>query len=1282
MSWGFELGRRVGARALLTCVVRRDAVSGVEASAVTSAAETTPEGVAKTGHGSGGSKTGHRLILPVLATTLGVLAFAAAPALAAAPTIIGESSPEVHATEARVEAVVNPENEPTECHFQYGVASVTEHEVPCKQEAIAGEEQGVAVTVTGLTQDTPYEYRVVLKNLAGEEAKGASEHFTTITPEPPETGTATPIAATTATLHGILNPRHAGEAGTYEFRYELSATECTGPEETNSEGEGTGQFPFKTAPEPAGTANGVEGETVQAAVTGLLPGQQYTFCLLAKNAAEETALGKPETFTTPAVAPKIASESVSTVESTEATLEAEIDPGGAATTYRFEYITEAQFQANGKTFTGAQSTPGESAGSGDTAQAAAVTVTTLQPATTYHYQVVAENEVAGKTETTDGPDKTLTTAEAPTTTAETCPNAQLRAEQPFGLTLPDCRAYEMVSPVQTLGQNATPGTGTGPRAATSGEAIAYSSRGSFGAPSGAAIESELLSRRGPQGWTTQNITPLFDPKELEQEGAYEALAFTPELGEGLASTSASLTKEAPAPVEKERDLYLADFATGAYRYVGPTHIPMGASTELTRVVFGEQGEVSEWLGGSTVSVSVSNEPGDPLEASVGDAAEKSHQEGFRIRKDVWHAVSGDGSRVYFTSPAGTVNGNGGPIPDDRQLYVRVNSQEELQSPLASPEANGTGTLTEGSEAVSALVTATGILHTKAGTGSTEFDVEITTVGRFLVGQEIVPGSEFEPGTKITNISGGVLTVSKASIGPVAGGGEISSRGPAPFAVGQRVSGNGVSPGTTIVGDKAGELTLSQPAAASGGPVELRAGGECTVPTDACTVDVSASQRFEQANPAGIRSARYWAASADGARVFFTSDAELTEDADTGPSGNAPNLYEYDLNTKELTDLTVPTTAAEKAEDAEGAAVQGVVQVSEEGQYVYFVAKGALAPGATAQTCTGSGPGEGCNLYVVHEGAAPVFVATLALNDQSDWSGEESEETGPGITTAVVSPAGRYLAFTSERSLTGYDNREAQSGECEGENGNCREVYVYDAGAGGPGLPMCASCDPSGARPVGPSGLNAMQSQPYVQYRPRQLLEDGTLFFDSSDTLVPHASDVQQNVYEYEDGRVYAISNVTGGHESVFLDSAKSPDGEEGGNVFFATADQLLPEDTSNDVVVYDARIGGGFPVTVSPAACMTAEACRAASSPPPAIYGPPASATFAGPGNLILPPPAVVKPAGKPKALTRAQKLAAALKSCRKDKRKSKRQSCEKQAKQKYGASKAKKSAYSNRRTH
>jgi hypothetical protein len=41
-------------------------------------------------------------------------------------------------------------------------------------------------------------------------------------PETPETGEATGVTATTATLNGVLNPKAAGEAGNYEFVYPQS----------------------------------------------------------------------------------------------------------------------------------------------------------------------------------------------------------------------------------------------------------------------------------------------------------------------------------------------------------------------------------------------------------------------------------------------------------------------------------------------------------------------------------------------------------------------------------------------------------------------------------------------------------------------------------------------------------------------------------------------------------------------------------------------------------------------------------------------------------------------------------------------------------------------------------------------------------------------------------------------------------------------------------------------------------------------------------------------------
>src|SRR5205085_396899 len=75
----------------------------------------------------------------------------------------------------------------------------------------------------------------------------------------------------------------------------------------------------------------------------------------------------------------------------------------------------------------------------------------LQPGTTYHYRVVAENAEG----TTEGPDKTFTT-----------PRSGL------GFSLADRRAWEMVSPPNKFGAGLFAGAA---QAAASGNAIAYGS---------------------------------------------------------------------------------------------------------------------------------------------------------------------------------------------------------------------------------------------------------------------------------------------------------------------------------------------------------------------------------------------------------------------------------------------------------------------------------------------------------------------------------------------------------------------------------------------------------------------------------------------------------------------------------------------------------------------------------------------------------------------------------------------------------------------------------------
>jgi hypothetical protein len=1190
------------------------------------------------------------------------------------PEIESESTAvPVPSHEATFETTINPNNQATTYKVEYSTsatgetlkAPITTIEGASPLEGYPG--QAVSVpTSTPLVQNTTYYYRVTAENAKGEKAvDGKVKSFTTAI-ETPEGEEANPVGTSTATLKGVLSPNATatGEAGTYEFVYRQSSTECEGGEHSED----------KAAPVPSGTALGHEKEAVEAPVSGRLTGTQYTFCLVEHNAAGEMATGSPVTFTTHG--PGITSEQAATVESEAATLKASIDPNESATTYHFEYDTSpyTSSAAHG-TRIPATASEDKEIGAGTTPVPVEVRLTGLTPGTTYYYRVVATDEI----ETFYGPSKTLITPQpAGSEPSQECTNEKLRQEQPYGLALPDCRAYELVSPPATNGNDATsPRAEDAPRASNAEEqeaAITYAGKGSFGSPEGALVENQYLSRRTPHGWNTDAITALSSTGSKgateDQEGTYPTPYFTPELTAGLAVTSARLG-EAPS-LGEAFGIYVAQFAPRAYQYIGPAssrQSPWGASTDLSRVVLTntENESLLEWVDGTDVPVSVTN-TGEEQPASAG-SAQPNYQHGNE--KDAWQATSDDASRVYFTTPANfELAQPGGGVG---QLYVRVNVGQP-QSPLADGEANGTGTLTAGSATVTSLVAAIGEASgEEPAAGATELKSVTTKSGRFAVGATI-SGPGIAVGTTITAVSGATLTLSTPTTATVSDQARIESSGPEPFVVGQGITGNGIPQGTTVAGVAPGVLTLSANAAASGTVVALVAGGECTVAADACTIEVSASQRFSHANPGGTQAARFWGASRDGSRVFFTSDAELTEDAYTGPDGDAANLYEYDLETRELTDLT-----GEAMDDTgEGAAVQGVVQVSGEGSYVYFVADGALAVGAVQ--------GEP-NLYVSHEGGAPVFIATLAEHgDITDWLDAGIENAGPEVNTAVVNPAGSQLAFISERSLPtvnfpkGYDAQQAQPnvGECETEletneveSGMCREVYLYDAETGGL---VCASCNPSGARPVGPANLPGVlfRTQPFASYRPRDLLAGGALFFDSRDALVSGAVGGQRNVYEFEGGGVHAVSNVAGGYESFFLDA--SPDGE---NAFFASADRLLPEDPGGNTVVYDARVDGGFPVAAPE--CTTAEACRNASPPTPYVFGPPPSATFSGPGNLgggaPNPPPAMVKPKPKTAAQLKAEKLAKALKSCRKDKSKSKRTKCEKQAKAKYGSTKARKKA-------
>jgi hypothetical protein len=238
---------------------------------------------------------------------------------------------------------------------------------------------------------------------------------------------------------------------------------------------------------------------------------------------------------------------------------------------------------------------------------------------------------------------------------------------------------------------------------------------------------------------------------------------------------------------------------------------------------------------------------------------------------------------------------------------------------------------------------------------------------------------------------------------------------------------------------------------------------------------------------------------------------------------------------------------------------------------------------------------------------------------------------------------------SERSLTGGENNDPTTGE------PVEQAFLYDAVEDSL---VCVSCNPSGATDPGfelaadrtegvispdPAGIwsgrlagatlpeasELENTVGFTFYRPRAVLDNGRVFFNSASPLVSGDSNGNWDAYQYgplglgscspsagsgtvavgEEGCVGLISSGTNGRGSVFMDASASGD-----DAFFGTFARLSPLDTDDIVDVYDARVGGVEAVVQPPPAPCAGEACQPSGSPPGDT--PPNSATFNGAGNV------------------------------------------------------------------
>jgi hypothetical protein len=422
---------------------------------------------------------------------------------------------------------------------------------------------------------------------------------------------------------------------------------------------------------------------------------------------------------------------------------------------------------------------------------------------------------------------------------------------------------------------------------------------------------------------------------------------------------------------------------------------------------------------------------------------------------------------------------------------------------------------------------------------------------------------------------------------------------------------------------------------AGGALQLwaRVGGSATV-----AVSHSECTRTS-GDPGGacnaVATAEYAGMATDGSRVFFTTSQQLVN----GDTDQSNDLYECEIPPGAPAPVGSANPCASLTEvsgNTSGADVQSVVNVSEDGSRVYFVAKGALTTNLGSNDAAPVAGDE--NLYVwqkdaAHPAGQMTFIAKLEANNINS-------------NTAQSTADGRYLIFTTASRLLASDTDEAA------------DVYRYDADTHGL---LRLSTDSSGTRGNEPgfeAGLPPSRTVLFAgRARPTAMTSDaGTVVFETAEALSPADSDGVTDVYEWHEGQVSLISN--GGGSLFGLGITRT-----GQDIYFSTGQPLTAGDSGTEGDFYDARIDGGFPVT-APAPC-SGEACQGSPPPQPQPPGTSASAAFNGPGSpLTAEAPPASQP--KPKPQTVAQKLAKALKACKAKHSKKKRTACEKKARNTY----------------
>lgn len=535
------------------------------------------------------------------------------------------------------------------------------------------------------------------------------------------------------------------------------------------------------------------------------------------------------------VPPAIESEAVVEVGPTSAEVEAQINPKGSLTSFRFQYIIDADYQADGGMFDeGTLESPEGVLGAGQKPLRTGTMLAGLVPDTDYHYRVIATSHCS--------------TADPGLLCPSTGSVKSLHTYPVEASFLADLRAYELVSPASKSGGQVLPAdpiTNTcgnieckpgaayshfPMQAAPDGRAVVYEGT-PFKPEGGAVIENEYIARRVGGSWATMSLTPSL----LQSKGGQGYKAFAADLREGILEQTSPSFDSAPVGYT---NLYRQP--TSEPLSVEPlvTEVPpnrdsgqgansfrtrhAGASADFSHQIF----EANDALTGPTPFAPAAIDGGEeeynlyesvngqlrlvnvlPGNAQTAPGAMfgsgtllQSGGTGPNARAVVTSAISGDGTRIFWTSAAG-------------QLYVRIDGQE-------SREIKDSGKFLTASVDGSRVLLSDGCLY----------DLAIEACEDLTAGKGGFQGIAGQ--SKDLSHVYFVLDPTKGTEALTKGTGDLSDGSATltdvhatsgSFAVGQTIEAPGIPGGTTIIAVGAGTLELSAAALATKDDATLTAG---------------------------------------------------------------------------------------------------------------------------------------------------------------------------------------------------------------------------------------------------------------------------------------------------------------------------------------------------------------------------------------------------------------------------------------------------------------------------